>query len=231
MGQYRQEEHYKDYSNNDTDTDTDTNSDTEEDNENVKDVQEPLHRKYALISLAAYDDQYDLNQYGLSDYLVDNDLSNKRTLVAVNEKNKHVIVGYRGTVPTEGEDMFYNGLIGVGLQKRTKEYKKNKNVAEQAMAKYSDYNVETTGHSRGALDAYTIGQELGLHSHVFNPPDKAPTSLIGAATNFLVNKVNDSSDLYYTYYDPVGWLGRKLPGKRHFFEQKYKDPHTIENFL
>jgi len=181
--------------------------------------------KYALVSKATYD-----NDLNLDGYIVDTDLSNRRTLVAVNENDKHVIVGYRGTNIKNHGDNLYNTLIGIGAEKQTKEYKRNKRATQRTINKYEGYNIETTGHSRGALDAYNIGQDLKLHSHVFNPPSRIETSLITAIGNFLVNR-NDNSNIYFVKGDPVGWLGRGLAGRKHYVKQKHRDPHTIHNFL
>jgi len=182
--------------------------------------------KYALVSKATYD-----NDLNLDGYIVDTDLSNRRTLVAVNENDKHVIVGYRGTNIKNHGDNLYNTLIGIGAEKQTKEYKRNKRATQRTINKYEGYNIETTGHSRGALDAYNIGQDLKLHSHVFNPPSRIETSLITAIGNFLVNRKNDNSNIYFVKGDPVGWLGRGLAGRKHYVKQKHRDPHTIHNFL
>lgn len=189
------------------------------------------YKIYSNVAKATYDDVYDLTNYNLPNYIIDNQLSNDRTLVVYNPIIKHTIIGYRGTKINQHKDNAYNLLIGLGLQKHHNEYKRNKRTVQYAMNKYKGYKIETVGHSRGALDAYNIGQEFNIPSHSFNPPSRVPTSLITAVGNFLVNKKSSKSHLYYVGSDPVGWLGTDLRGHKHYVKQKVKNPHSVLNFL
>jgi hypothetical protein len=145
--------------------------------------------EYSIASRLAYDYYYnnqddDLTQRTLDTYItgynLDSELSDENHIV-IQRPDGSAILGYRGTDPTNINDLMSDVLIlggaykdAVGLKdtrfNRADEYYRN------AITKYPD--VDVTGHSLGGSMGIAIGSLYGAKTVVFNP-GSSPFELAG----------------------------------------------------
>ena len=144
---------------------------------------------YAIASRLAYDYYYnnqndDLTQRTLDTYItgynLDSELSDENHVV-IERPDGSAILGYRGTDPTNINDLMSDVLILGGAYKDATDLKGTRfNKADQyyrdALTKYNDVNV--TGHSLGGSMAVAIGSLYGAKTVVFNP-GASPFELAG----------------------------------------------------
>lgn len=90
------------------------------------------------------------------DYQIDKELSTGRAKVYYNPTSGKTVVAHRGS--TNLQDWKENFNYAVGIKRKGKAYKKSQNVQNAAEAKYGTQNLETIGHSKGALHAQELGQ-------------------------------------------------------------------------
>lgn len=93
----------------------------------------------------------------VGDYKIDKELSTGRAKVYHNEKTGKVVVAHRGS--TNLQDWKENLNYALGIERKGKAYKKSKKVQDAAEKKYGTANLETIGHSKGALHAERLGQK------------------------------------------------------------------------
>jgi len=90
-------------------------------------------------------------------WVLDEELSNKWGKVYVNEDSKEISVVHRGT--TSAKDWLNNANYAIGTYKMTDRYKTGKKLQESALKKYKGYEVDTLGHSQGAILARDLGKD------------------------------------------------------------------------
>lgn len=100
------------------------------------------------------------------DYQIDKELSTGRAKVYYNPTTGKTVVAHRGS--TNLQDWKENFNYTVGIKRKGKAYKKSEAVQKAAEAKYGTNNLETIGHSKGALHAQSLGQK-GLVQTVNKP--------------------------------------------------------------
>lgn len=100
------------------------------------------------------------------DYQIDKGLSTGRAKVYHNPKTGKTVVAHRGSTNLQDWKENFNYTVGIG--RKGKAYKKSAAVQKAAEAKYGTNNLETIGHSKGALHAQSLGQK-GLVQTVNKP--------------------------------------------------------------
>jgi hypothetical protein len=90
-------------------------------------------------------------------YKIDKELSTGRAKVYYNPTSGKTVVAHRGS--TNLQDWKENLNYAVGIERKGKAYKKSKKVQDAAEKKYGTTNLETIGHSKGALHAERLGQK------------------------------------------------------------------------
>jgi hypothetical protein len=93
----------------------------------------------------------------VGDYMIDKELSTGRAKVYHNPVTGKTVVAHRGS--TNLQDWKENFNYAVGIERKGKAYKKSKKVQDAAELKYGTNNLETIGHSKGALHAERLGQK------------------------------------------------------------------------
>lgn len=83
-------------------------------------------------------------------YKKDTKLSNKNNTVFVNNTNKDIIFGVKGTNPTSLQDIGTDLYLAAGALDKTKRYKDSKNRYNESKATYKGYTHSLMGHSLGA---------------------------------------------------------------------------------
>lgn len=88
-------------------------------------------------------------------YKIDKELSTGRAKVYYNPTTGKTVVAHRGSTNLQDWKENFNYALGIGG--KGKAYKKSEAVQKAAEAKYGTDNLETIGHSKGALHAQSLG--------------------------------------------------------------------------
>jgi len=145
--------------------------------------------EYSIASRLAYDYYYnnqddELTQRTLDTYItgytLDTELSNENHVV-IERPDGSAILGYRGTDPTNLNDLMSDVLILGGAYKDAVDlqgtrFNKADEYYRNATTKYND--VDITGHSLGGSMGIAIGSLYGAKTVVFNP-GSSPFELAG----------------------------------------------------
>lgn len=128
------------------------------------DLKQDLHANLSELAYKSHDEaDRDAQRLG---YRVDRSLSNPNATTFVNDRGE-AIVSYRGTRPTNLDDLAADLHIATGSRKH-KRFDEAEDLARRVKSKYGD-KVQATGHSLGGTQALHVNKKLGLNAHVFNP--------------------------------------------------------------
>lgn len=139
---------------------------------------------YAQLADAAYGKR-DVSKLG---YTVDPELSNQNATTYVDPQG-NAVVAYRGTVPTNKEDLEADAHIMVGSRKH-KRFDDAVDLGKRAKQKYGD-KLQVTGHSLGGTQALHVNNQLGISAHAYNPG----ATIGDKVTNANVRVVRDDGDI------------------------------------
>ena len=109
-----------------------------------------------------------LEQEGIKGWKLDEDLSNDKNIVAVNEKTGKVKVAFRGTDRGNLGDLEADAKIYFGSEQNHPHFTEARDIMKKTIAKYGKSNVETTGYSLGGNKSWLMGNEFGVNSSGFN---------------------------------------------------------------
>jgi pimeloyl-ACP methyl ester carboxylesterase len=192
-------------------------------------------RYYGVISQAAYMDgdesKYSplFRKHGMGGMVLDKKLSSKKNSVFYDQATGHVVISYRGTRPSDAEDIADDLAIVAGLERYTSRFKQAEKLYKQVEAKYGKENIAITGHSLGGEIAITVAERHDVEAHVFSPGMSLPTA-------FQTHKGNNNHTyMYYTRHDPVPMAARySMDSNRitHVVPQSNTwNPHAVDNFI
>lgn len=136
-----------------------------------------------------------------------------------NDEIKHLIIGFRGTVPTRIKDIGSDILLGLGLEGKSRRFAESLHVFDELKSRFPNYKITSTGHSLSGSIAEHIGMKRNIHSVSFNA---------GAGLSSLLGKHNERGIRYRTKYDPVSLLNKSRSIE---VSQKGLKPHSISNFV
>lgn len=185
---------------------------------------------YAQIAKGAYDGSVP------EGYDVDTELSNRNRTVYVNRGTGKATISFRGTNVKNRGDIGTDTLLALGLQELSSRFRNAKKVARNAISKYGEGNVDTTGHSLGGSQSLYVNQKLGLPSVSFNPgvsPGFAKKSLFDRLIPSLFKRpVRKNATIYTTGTDPISALSPLMSNaKIVYVKQRSKNSHSLRNFL
>lgn len=140
---------------------------------------------YSVFSKAPYDLYYEgreyaqkqIKDYGLTEWTIDDELSDLNSVVLVNPEDKELVVSYRGTDPTNINDLIADVGIFTGRHRSAVQgirdqfddrFSKASRKYESATQKYPDYSTSLTGHSLGGSQALYVGRKYDVPASVFN---------------------------------------------------------------
>jgi hypothetical protein len=130
----------------------------------------------------------------IDDFILDEELSTETAKVYYNPQTGEAIVAHRGTkgVWDWGNNLAY----ALGAYEMTPRYKKGKSVQTKAEKKYNKKNIDTLGHSQGAVLARKLGADTNSiinvnPAYAFEKPKKNEYN------------IRSSSDVVSGLYAPV----------------------------
>jgi hypothetical protein len=132
---------------------------------------------------------------------IDRDLSSGRVKVYHDPNSGKTVVAHRGS--TNLQDWKENAMYTLGIKKKGKGYKKSESTQKAAEAKYGTSNLETIGHSKGALHAQQLGQN-GIVQTVNKPVSWGQRH----------KKIGDNQTDYKNSRDPVSFLRGMQKGNK-----------------
>ena len=175
-----------------------------------------LDAKLSKISDKIYktggiDSENFMEQAGIKGWKIDNELSNDKGVVAVNEKTGKVKVSYRGT-DAKGmnlSDLEADARIYLGTEGDHEHFTSAREQMKNTIKKYGKANIDTvSGFSLGGNKSWTIGNEFKIKSRGFN-------SFIGKS---IVNKADNydpetEHEIYRTQDDLPSIQSQYISGK------------------
>ena len=172
-------------------------------------------------------------------YTIDTDLSDKHRTTFHHAGSKKTIVSFRGTKLNDPTDLMADYAIFKGKEASSARFVHSRKFAEAAVKKYGKENVSLTGHSLGGTQAITVGHQLGLHAHAFNPGVGLKTAIKQGASKLLsklTGKKRGNGASVHVYHtgikDPISALSPLMRGNvKHIPVRFSKDAHSINNFI
>lgn len=131
-------------------------------------VKDYSNDEYAKLSSLAYEQdagKLKKNARKLG-YDIDEELSSANHTVFRNRKTGKAVIAYRGTNPSNRDDLAADYDIARGKREHQR-FNEALHVAKKTQAKYKD--VEVTGHSLGGTQALHVYETLGVRARVYNP--------------------------------------------------------------
>jgi hypothetical protein len=197
------------------------------------------------------DDAVRYIQDELPEYSLDEGLSDYESVVLHNPNKNHTIIGYRGTLLHDKDDLVEDAKIGLGLHHiKTIHRQKQADMKYLRVSNtYRDANITVAGHSLGGVQSYYVATKHGLEGHHYNVGE---SPLPGVETMHLVNSLLYSNrpeykkqHIYhaerYTGYgyihngsDPISQGTKHLPGQHHFVKVNTITgigAHYLDNFI
>ena len=185
--------------------------------------------KYAVLAEASYRYKDELDNklakgytqkhiqeyYGLTNYDIDEELSDRNSIVVIDKPNNEIVISYRGTDPNEMSDLVSDLHILAGTSHLSGRFEPERFALaeqkyQQTLAKYQDAEIKTSGHSLGAHQSLMIARKHGLEGHHYNTGASVADALI-QTTDFLKCSIVDcptskKQTLYTTGNDPISIL-------------------------
>jgi hypothetical protein len=161
------------------------------------------------------------------------DMSDRRSKVYRDNKNGDIYVGFRGTQPTNLNDLRSDLNILNGTQSKDNRFIESAEKVKNIKQIFPDSKVYLTGHSLGSKISQDIARSQKGIAGSFNFSPGTNPLIEGFTKNF--GKTSKTSQYNYaTRFDPIS--SPSLLIKRKNEENKYVklkgfDPHTLMNYF
>jgi hypothetical protein len=168
------------------------------------------------------------NNFLPENYLIDEELSNKKILTIYDPVEKKLITSHRGT---QGKgDIRQDIVMGLGLNRYNKNYKEGYEISKKAKDKYTGYDYTLTGQSLGGKNAYDIGSKLGVKTVTYDTPASVwDINKFNLIHNNL--KPNKKNELHTVVGDPVSIGSYFTSGNKKIIMPTTGSVHSVENYL
>lgn len=133
-------------------------------------------------------------------YQYKKDLSHDRRAIYHHPSKKHTIIGQRGTVVSDVNDLLDDTQLATGQDLRQNNRFKQESKFLKDYGKYNkDHKVSLTGHSLGSAYSSRLAHEHGIESHGFNegssPHPKVIVDHLKHSLNPKINKYQVKTDI------------------------------------
>jgi hypothetical protein len=190
---------------------------------------------YLLISEAAYKGKFE-RPLELAGFGLDPLISTERTAVYVSPAKGKIIIGHRGTVPSDQSDLKQDALIIAGQFDKSDRLKRALRTVEDAVKKYPGLQLENTGHSLGGRVAAEIGKVLGGRVVTFNM-GSSPADIASSLKNKAMCAISNGKlcrnlkmqTHYSTGIDPISFTTALLHGST-LIKPEQINVHSLSNF-
>lgn len=119
-------------------------------------------------------------EQNLGGYELDTSFSDKKHAVYHNKKLGKTVISYRGTDPTDLEDLHNDSHIIKGTQASTDRFKRSEKLYDNVSSKYGK-NITSVGHSLGGNISEHIARTKGGKAETFNTGRGADKSYLLAS--------------------------------------------------
>jgi len=197
-----------------------------------------IHDKFLSISDEAYQIPTE-RENNIEDYIYNQVLSTPKTAIYINEKDKTIIIGNRGTVPSDTDDLIADAAILTGTFGFSKRLRDSMSTVQNVMHVYPNFRIINTGHSLGGKVASEIGQRLSkVNSRVvaFNigsTPLDLPKNLFNQTKCLFTNSSQcqklKNQRIYTTGVDPISMSSLMQLGVKVVRPRKF-NTHSLKNF-
>lgn len=203
-------------------------------------LKDPKDEIYLQVSIESYKPPSQRQHSLLNGYKYDSDLSTDTEAIYYNPTLKQLVIGHRGT--KVAEDLVDDARILKGNFDKSPRLAHALSKTKQALDKYPDYTLTTTGHSLGNSISSTIGPlQSYKNSRVvgFNPGASFETLKKNLGHTLKCTFSGNSEEckklknqkIYSTGVDPISILGLIHPGKTEIVRTKsFLNPHSLSNF-
>jgi len=135
-------------------------------NATATDVMSDESKLHAHLANQSYNKIGEREQ-NLGGYELDTSFNDKKHAVYHNKKLGKSVISYRGTDPTDVEDMYNDAHIIKGTQASTNRYKRSEELYDNVNKKYGK-NITSVGHSLGGNISEHIARKKGGKAETFN---------------------------------------------------------------
>mgnify|MGYP001613845204 CR=1 FL=1 len=160
-------------------------------------------RNAYLVAQASYDQKIWGKKLAQAGYLRDKEFSNERVGVYKRGKDKHVLIGFRGTRIGDLEDMAADAEI-FGGKYDGKAFSDATRLVDAVGQKYGG-NITLSGHSLGGTKSIQAAKALGVRSYAFNPGtgtgdefDPGSTEVFRTVMDPISANLKDTGRINYT---------------------------------
>ena len=187
-------------------------------------------QEYARFADAAYKDESERTHYGNKHLEGWEQVHGGKDTVWVNHEQKRVVHAYRGTVPTDAQDLASDLAISAGTEYKNGRFQNAQRQFDEYYNRYSDYEHNVTGHSLGGSIAAWIYQ------HNEDRVDDAATFNRGTGVGTFVRDEGEHITHHRINKDPVSQVGGWVGNKNTIDYQVTDDvglfeSHSMSNFL
>lgn len=194
----------------------------------------PVHHEIAVESYKPPGER----RRNIVGYKYDEDLSDRRHAVYHHQADQRVVMGNRGTVPTELRDLYTDAALTIGQFRKTSHYKNAVKKYQAVQAKYGRKNsYHLSGHSLGSHTAYALAHRFPnstASSVAYNLPGSLPGLLSSGIQNVYQTPTQKKVSKFHVTYnnslDPVSILSRHRTNQRTQMRQGSWNPHSLQSW-
>lgn len=184
---------------------------------------------YARMSQTAYRFVEGKNDREIAGYTIVDNFSDDKSIVFMNKAKNHIVIAYRGTIPTKYSDLVADVYITFGKTDKSNRFNEAMNKYHTVKNNYPKMEISTTGHSLGGSQAIYVAKKTGVHCWAFNPGQ-------GVSKEYL-NDVDKYKNIHTLHInnDPISdTAGLENPAGIVVFPAVSNNPlknHSLDNFL
>lgn len=184
---------------------------------------------YAKMSQAAYRYVDQTHDVELAGHTLLTDFSDDKSIVYANKNKTHIVIAYRGTIPTKYSDLVADVYITFGKTDKSNRFKDAMNKYTTVQNNYPKATIVTTGHSLGGSQAIYVAKNTGVDCWAFNPGQ-------GVSKEYL-NDVDKFSNIHTMHIenDPISdTAGLENIAGIVIFPAVSNNPlknHSLDNFI